>query len=222
MNYLYTYSTFKDVATMDEAIEKHINFHYYELNVTARQVLHVMAGYACKYVGALHVKAATIAERIGKSEKTVRRAWNLLQSLGILRKIQTKRQSSGGYGANIFQILPFDYSLVQSYMSSRQDASEISQDSAGSESESEETFYPLKQHLKELQEETAQLDDTFLAGKMPEELFQAFRPFYNAKGVYDIYGVLLRAKALVNKDILLEDWAPEYIQAFKAAIFNYK
>lgn len=61
-----------------------------------------------------------------------------------------------------------------------------------------------------------------MAGKMLKELFQAFRPFYNAKGVYDIYGVLLRAKPLVNKDILLEDWAPEYIQAFKATIFNYK
>ncbi|WP_155894713.1 hypothetical protein [Bacillus sp. 37MA] len=57
---------------------------------------------------------------------------------------------------------------------------------------------------------------------MPENLHRAMAPFFNAAELYDMYGVLLRAKAPVDRSICVEDDEDAYIKAFKSAIYSYK
>ncbi|OAH58327.1 hypothetical protein AWH48_18295 [Domibacillus aminovorans] len=60
-----------------------------------------------------------------------------------------------------------------------------------------------------------------MADKMPENLHRAMAPFFNAAELYDMYGVLLRAKASVDRSICVEDDEDAYIKAFKSAIYSY-
>lgn len=59
-----------------------------------------------------------------------------------------------------------------------------------------------------------------MAGKMPENLRRAMAPFFNAAELYDMYGVLLRAKASVDRSITVEDDEQDYIKAFKSLVYS--
>ncbi|MDR4936028.1 helix-turn-helix domain-containing protein [Rossellomorea marisflavi] len=114
MRYLSQHQSFQSVASLNEALYRHTCDHYFAMNETDRSVLKMLGRYAVKYVGVAHLKAATIAQSIGKSEKTVRRALSKLQGLGVIAKVKTLRQVSGGYGANLYVIQPPDQSQVSS------------------------------------------------------------------------------------------------------------
>jgi predicted transcriptional regulator len=124
MRYLSQHQSFQTVTALNEALYRHTCDHYFTMNETDRSVLKMLGRYAVKYVGVAHLKAATIAQAIGKSEKTVRRALSKLQGLGVIAKVKTLRQVSGGYGANLYVIQPPADVNDQSQVSSRQEAEE--------------------------------------------------------------------------------------------------
>ncbi|MDJ1631064.1 helix-turn-helix domain-containing protein [Bacillus velezensis] len=76
------------------------------------------------------MKAETLAELIGKSVKTARRALNKLVKLEIIKKVATTRKVNGGHGANILVVLPVGTASKnnndQSIMTSRQESEEPS------------------------------------------------------------------------------------------------
>lgn len=146
MQYLTEYQTFKSKQELNDAIGEHLTAHRYELSETVRNVLTVISRYAVKFPGAAHLKAATIAEVIGMSEKTVRRAINRLQALGIVSKVVTKRKVTGGQGANIMQILPCNSASDQADMSRREDAEEPIVPSAQPSEIKSEPYSSLKQN----------------------------------------------------------------------------
>lgn len=108
MHYLSEYQTFQSKQQLNETIAEHVDAHHYDLTETVRNVLTVISRYAVKFPGVAHLKAATIAQAIDMSEKTVRRALNRLQSLGIIKKVKTTRKVTGGQGANIIVVLPLE------------------------------------------------------------------------------------------------------------------
>ncbi|SDN12433.1 Helix-turn-helix domain-containing protein [Psychrobacillus sp. OK028] len=134
--YLKTYQVFESVQEMDAHIRSHINENYYKLNDTDRTVVSLLAQYACKYPGAIHLKVETIAHSINKSDATVRRALRKLESLQVIKKISTIRRVAKGYGANILIILPFD---DQSELTSREESPISVNSSAGEHFSQEET-----------------------------------------------------------------------------------
>ncbi|TYO73069.1 helix-turn-helix domain-containing protein [Rossellomorea marisflavi] len=122
MSYLSQHQSFQSVAALNEALYHYTCDHYFAMNDTDRSVLKMLGRYAVKYVGVAHLKAVTIAQAIGKSEKTVRRALSKLQGLGVIAKVKTLRQVSGGYGANLYVIQPPADVIDQSQVTSRPEA----------------------------------------------------------------------------------------------------
>lgn len=116
MHYLSEYQTFQSKQQLNVAVADHLDAHRHDLTDTVRNVLTVLVRHAVKYPGVAHLKAATIAQAIGMSVKTVRRALNRLQSLGIIEKVQTTRKVTGGQGANIY--------IVQAHVTTREQAGE--------------------------------------------------------------------------------------------------
>ncbi|WP_144461152.1 helix-turn-helix domain-containing protein [Siminovitchia fortis] len=116
MRYLSDYQTFENKQQLNDAIAEHLSRHTYELNDTARDVLMMLARYSVKYPGVAHLKTATIAAAIGKTGRTIRRAIAKLIEFNIIEKVTVMRVVSGGYGANIYRILPY---VVQSELSTR-------------------------------------------------------------------------------------------------------
>ncbi len=105
--YLKAYSHFTNTNDMDEAARLHVIKNWNEMNPTDRAVLDMIRRYSVKY-GAAHLKHDTMADKIGKSNVTVRRAIRKLEKLGIIERIHYIRPVMNGLGANIYTILPFN------------------------------------------------------------------------------------------------------------------
>ncbi|WP_342514630.1 helix-turn-helix domain-containing protein [Sporosarcina sp. FSL K6-1522] len=104
--YLKDYAHFTNTHDMDEAARRHVIENWNEMNDADRAVLDVIRRYSLKY-GAAHLKHDTMADNIGKSNVTVRRAIRKLEKLGIIERIHYIRPVMNGLGANIYTILPF-------------------------------------------------------------------------------------------------------------------
>lgn len=215
MQYLNEYKTFDNVDQLNNAIKAHLSAHNFELNDTDRQTLSIIARHAVKYPGAAHLKASTIANLIGKSEKTARRIVNKLARLGIVKKIATTRKSIGGCGANILVI-----QRVQAQMSSRDQAEKPTDTSVEQPKKQTETNN-LQSYKNKLHKETEENANS-LRRSIPAPIYNAFAPYFNADDLYNVVGVLYRAKASVDRSITVEDFAQEFIDAFKTVVFKYK
>nr|WP_234007725.1 helix-turn-helix domain-containing protein [Lysinibacillus sp. FJAT-14745] len=76
-------------------------------------MVYKLASHALNYPGVCHLKAATIADSLEISTKTVYRAISKLESLGIIKK-QVTTKEKGGRGANIYIILPYQLEVCGS------------------------------------------------------------------------------------------------------------
>lgn len=220
MHYLAEHQTFDSTADLNSAVYEHIKRNTYDLNDTDRQALKKIARYAVKFSGAAHLKAETLAELIGKSVKTARRALNKLATLGIVKKIATTRKINGGKGANIIVILPVD---DQSTMSNRVQAekpTETTTEAPKTENEPSDSIKRSKNQNNVL--DTATVPAEALKGALPDEIFTAMSRYFGAEDIYKYYGILLRAKASVDRTIRLEEHAAPFIEAWHATIMKAK
>lgn len=102
---LQEHQSFASASIMHAAVEEHVQNN--SLNESALRVLRVLEFRSKMVPGVCWLKYATIAEVIGKSVSTVRRAIRALCAAGIIEKIAVTREKKGGDGANIYVILPF-------------------------------------------------------------------------------------------------------------------
>ena len=222
MHYLSQYQTFNSKEELNTAIYAHIKRNSYDLNETDRTALKMIARYAVKFAGAAHLKAATIAQLIGKSEKTARRVVNKLADLGIIRKVATMRKINGGKGANILQILPVEDGNDQSTLSSREDARTRDIKRIETQKSAAEPSNSIKQLKNNTLLETATVPSTALKESLPSAIYDAMSPYFNAADLYKYYGVLLRAKRSVSNNVLIEDNPQPFVTAFQNAILKLK
>lgn len=106
-HYLANYAYFTNKFDLDRAASLHRAEHWQAMNKTDRAVLDMIRQYSVKY-GAAHLKHDTIAEQLGKSNVTVRRAIRKLVALEIVEKTHFVRPVMNGLGANIYAIKPFE------------------------------------------------------------------------------------------------------------------
>ncbi|WP_439931158.1 helix-turn-helix domain-containing protein [Bacillus velezensis] len=220
MHYLAEHQTFDSTAALNAAVYEHIKRNTYDLNDTDRQALKKIARYAVKFSGAAHLKAETLADLIGKSVKTARRALNKLATLGIVKKIATTRKINGGKGANIIVILPVD---DQSTMSNRVQAEKPTETTAEAPKTGNEPSDSIKRSKNQNNVlDTATVPAEALKGALPDEIFIAMARYFGAEDIYKYYGILLRAKASVDRTIRLEEHASPFVEAWHATIMKAK
>lgn len=104
--YLKEYSPFKSKKEFNEATAEHMARINYDINETDRTVFILLSQYAFKYNGVAHLKADTLAKKVGKSTITIRRSINKLVNLGVIKKQTFIRKVSGGNGANLLIFMP--------------------------------------------------------------------------------------------------------------------
>ncbi|WP_434181888.1 helix-turn-helix domain-containing protein [Bacillus sp. jun7] len=220
MHYLAEHQTFDSTADLNSAVYEHIKRNTYDLNDTDRQALKKIARYAVKFSGAAHLKAETLAELIGKSVKTARRALNKLATLGIVKKIATTRKINGGKGANIIVILPVDDQSTVSNRVQAEKPTETTTAAPKTENEPSDSIKRSKNQNNVL--DTATVPAEALKGALPDEIFNAMSRYFDAEGIYKYYGILLRAKASVDRTIRLEEHAAPFVEAWHATILKAK
>lgn len=222
MNYLSDYQTFENKQQLNEAVSDHLSSHTYDLNDTARDVLLMLARYAVKYPGVAHLKTATIAGTIGKTGRTIRRAITKLIEEGIIEKLPFMRTVSGGYGANIYRILP---SGVQSNMSSREHTAEPCESKPETVENVNEPISSFNLNNKYILDTSISVNEIIKRGlkhAIPTPIYDALAPFFDGQTLYDTYGILLRAKASIDRSITLETHGQAYVDAFMNVVRLYK
>ncbi|MGX6582827.1 helix-turn-helix domain-containing protein [Bacillus velezensis] len=220
MHYLAEHQTFDSTADLNSAVYEHIKRNTYDLNDTDRQALKKIARYAVKFSGAAHLKAETLAELIGKSVKTARRALNKLATLGIVKKIATTRKINGGKGANIIVILPVDDQSTMSNRGQAEKPTETTAEASKTKNEPSDSIKRSKNQNNVL--DTATVPSEALKGALPDEIFNAMARYFDAEDIYKYYGILLRAKANVDRTIRLEEHAAPFVEAWHATIMKAK
>lgn len=220
MHYLAEHQTFDSTAALNTAVYEHIKRNTYDLNDTDRQALKKIARYAVKFSGAAHLKAETLADLIGKSVKTVRRALNKLATLGIVKKIATTRKINGGKGANIIVILPVDDQSTMSNRGQVEKPTETTAEAPKTENEPSDSIKRSKSKNNVL--DTAVIPAEALKGALPDEIFNAMSRYFDAEDIYKYYGILLRAKASVDRTIRLEEHAAPFVEAWHATVMKAK
>ncbi|MEK4801025.1 helix-turn-helix domain-containing protein [Oceanobacillus sp. FSL K6-0118] len=216
--YLADYQTFADKAELNYHVKQHLDATYEEINATDRNIFKLIARYAVKYAGASHLKVATIAEAVGKSVRTVNYVLKRLEGLGLIKRITRMRSKSGGNGANIIQILPYVESEV---------ADGIAEPVAHRQ-EGEKPTEPTdkannseKEPLRKLDLKNTYLLDSAKAIKnnIPKPIYNVLSPFFNAKDLRKLTGIILRAK---TSKLRIEDHSSEFESVILDVIRRYK
>lgn len=208
LSYLEQYQTFDSKQELNYHVQQHEQAHIHELNATDRSILRFIARYSVKYSGASHLKVGTIAEGVGKSLRTVNYVLKRLEDNGIIKRISRMRRKSGGNGANIIQILPYNPELIAELVARREEAEEPTEPSEQADKTEKE---PLHKHYS-----NNYILDTAKAirnARIPVPLFDALSPFFGAKDIQRLVGVIFRAK---TKKVRIED----YEEAYKACIYD--
>lgn len=219
MKELRKYESFQSVSDMDKAIDKALK--EFDLKDSERAVLFKLAQFSCKFVGVSYLKNDTLAQAVGFSKRTVQRSLKRLAELGIITRIEQKREKAGGYGAFITVINPSECHLVVSPCQEAEKTCGASFEKVTIESETISFQANSFKELKERKEEI-ELDLTYIENShIPQGFISTVKPFINsAKEVYLLWGKVLLASKKYAPDVLnIEEVA---IQAFKQSIFVKK
>jgi len=246
---LHKLQTFSSVEAMNEAVQ--IHKHEHKLNKTDRAILDAISRYACKYAGVCFLRKQRIAENAGfKSRRTAIRACNRLETLGVIKQYETRRISGDRrQAANLIVIQPVeiverqvdeesplakDNRQTDTSLQKRTVATNCTKTSpthkethrnvtadCHSNKTSTKTFTDINIQLETF-EETDEFIKRGLRTRIPENIYMAFEPFFDGQTLYEIYGILLRAKAKIDRHILLEDYGDRYVDAFYNVVRLYK
>lgn len=211
--YLNDYKTFETKNELNEAVAAHLSNN--KLNKTERNVLWMLSQYSVKYYGASHLKAQTIADKVEKSVRTIRRVLKRLEQLNIIRPIRTTRKITGGKGANIFQILPYDASknnndtsnlshsdkpIKRVVTTSKRNQNKNEPFSSSSKSSNTDDTYAINEN------KSKKLIKKSLLSKIPSKIAEILDTFFETeKEIYEIYGTMLKAKSKAPFNVNFED-----------------
>lgn len=232
---LRSVQTFESVAAMNEAVRAYKQ--EYALSQTDIAILDAISRYACKYTGVCFLSKQGIAEEAGfTSRRTAIRACNRMEKLGMMKQYETRRVSGDKrQSANIIVIQPAD--LEEDFLGGKPEISATkcgrenasipleSQGKVTAGSHTKEALYKTSLQTNTYKETCTETDELLKRGlktSIPEAIYNAFSPFFDGKTLYEMYGVLLRAKANVNAMFMVEDYAEEYMNHFFNVIRLYK
>jgi Helix-turn-helix domain len=191
---------FKTIEQLNESIRIHKRNP--ELNDTDRAVLDLLAQYSCKEIGKSWLAKGKIAELVGKSRRTIIRVCKKLESLGIIRQYERRRETGDRrQTSNLIVIQPAKSDVTP-------------------ECHTKET--PTRNSNNNTYKETAFVPATALQNSLPSAIYDAMSPYFNAVELYRYYGILLRAKRSVSDDVLIEDNPQPFVAAFQNAILKLK
>lgn len=279
--------TFESVEALNEATRKHRSSH--DLSDTETAILDVLARHSCVYKGVSYLSKSNIARQVGRVRRTVIRACNRLEALGIIKQVAMKRVSGDRrQTSNAVVILQVvgnidvpkgvdvypcanEYTYTQMANVSPVEQSEEQKESRVSNS-NDGTYHNTAnwttstnsirtEKLAELRSnasmtngstsnhlESAQVtpgmsrhkailsfkrrsSNTYkdtctpanaLQNSIPQAIYEALAPFYDYDGLYKAYGVLLRAKASIDRTITVEEYADTFTGIFANAIRKMK
>jgi len=228
-NTLQRLQPFTSIEGMNVAVKEHKKIQ--GLSGRDKVILDVISRFACVYVGVCYLNKQRIAEEAGYvSRRTAIRACKRLEELGVIKQYETRRiKGDKRQSVNIIVIQPVVLATTSELQKENLPPQNLDQASEVHRAMSQQEVTAAS-HTKEASLKTPLKINTSLETEkrmkrglktaIPEAIFNAFSPYFDAKTLYEIYGVLLRAKR--NAPFMMEDYAERYIDHFYNVIRLYE
>lgn len=203
---------------------------------TEKAVLDVIHRYASKFYGVCYLSKSSIAEMVGISRRQVIRICNRFEERAMIVQYGTDRKAGGGQTSNTIVFLTqinARAAFVDSEITSVGTA-DVTPDVTGLDAleEAPKELKDLKitrdteagacaNDLAVKQIQKPLLKDGLVA-KLPTVLRHALAPFFDADELYEMAGIVFKAKASVDKSIELESHEAEYREAILSVANAYK
>lgn len=193
-----------------------------QLTPSTRAVLDVLHRYSCKFPGVCYLSKNKIAEMVGVTRRTVVRACNALESLGIIKQYELKRHNGDkrqSSNAIVFvavekvDVTPECHTIDAP--ANTQKSINNTLDTGIAES------VDKKEVAKNVEEVKADIKRG-LRDKMPAYLYDIMAPYFDLDDLYRAYGTLLRGKASIDKSIMFESHKGLFTDAVLSVINAYK
>ena len=226
-----TYEMLQPFATIEQlnANTRAIRAQYSEiLTPLTKKVLDVIHRYASKYYGVCFLAKTKIAEMIGASRRTVIRACQQLEALGCIVQYETKRINGDKRQSSNAIVFLTQISAREAFVDDIEKPSDnMKNDDDTPNGTADVTPNTLSNNAQKTinntdDTEKASLLKSGLVSKLPQTLQYALAPFFNAEELYELAGVVYKAKASVDKSIRIEDNEKDYYNAILSVINAFK
>ncbi|WP_459501662.1 helix-turn-helix domain-containing protein [Bacillus sp. C1] len=239
-NLMKTYSEFQSKEEFNMYQQQIFTRYGADINKTDFLVIRLLGRYAVnekqKTVGVACPLMETIATKIGKSIRTVRRSVAKLEELGIIERIPTKeRHKRGGYSANLYVFRKGAVDRMDDRMKMTACRKVESVDGCKKEEVQEERETILFKNLpKEIQKKniTYELDETYCRHDVPLTFIQAIVPMSrNPQTINVLWSkveLAYKKSGLLEQGVLLEqlitdeDMYSQLIRRTKSVVRAYK
>lgn len=200
-----------------------------ELTPAAREVLDVLHRYASKFYGVCYLAKAEIARMLGVSKRTVIRACQLLEALGCIVQYETKRVNGDKRQSTNAIVFLTQLAAKSAFVSEDESMADNMQEEAVAKADVTPHVTPNTLLPKAPEKELRNTNDTDarvankkgLVSKLPKTLQYALAPFFGANELYEMSGVVFKAKASVDREIQIEEYEQDYYQAIVSVMNAY-
>lgn len=196
-----------------------------ELTPAAREVLDVIHRYASKFYGVCYLTKSKIAEMIGKSKRTVIRACQLLETLGCIAQYETKRVNGDKRQSSNAIVFLTQLAAKEAFVQEDEQLADNMQNEANvtpGVTPNTLLHYAPEKELKDTDDTEARVaNKKGLVSKLPKTLQYALAPFFDADKLYEMSGIVFKAKASVDREIRIEDYEQDYYQSIVSVMNAY-
>lgn len=228
MRLLNTESTYKMLAPFTSIEQLNANtkairqqFGEY-MTISMRNVLDVLHRYASKFYGVCYLAKSSIAKMVGLSTRQVVRICNALGSMGIIAQYELKRANGDKRQSSNAIVFLTQISARDAFGQANEVVSDNMQ--CHTECHTDSLSQTPQKDLNNTYDtgERAALIKNGLVSKLPKTLKYALAPFFDAEELYEMVGVVYKAKASVDRDIKIEDHEEMYREAILSVMNAFK
>ncbi|MBY0121477.1 helix-turn-helix domain-containing protein [Bacillus sp. S/N-304-OC-R1] len=226
LNYetIQRYQSFANLEEMDKAVRGFLYVHKSSFSEGALKVLQFIWRHSVKVVGVSFAKYDTIAEAVQLSRRTVIRAVQKLENLGLLKKIATAKMN-GKQGVNLLVIQTFPTVEEQKNNMSPQDVTP-----SVTPIKTEKKHHSLCENkhneknvkILDKMDTNKQLDISFLPEFVHPKFSETASPFFYAIDIYKLWQRALNAYRKSKLEKPLEEVIEIVVSAFKQTVFMQK
>lgn len=204
--------SFNSLDELNESIKYAFkNFSNY-MTATTKKILGLLSKYSVKYLGVSMLAKSTIADELNVDIRTVRRSFRLLESLGLITSYRLKRATGDRRESSSAIVLTklISINVLPVVLANKQDIN----------------LKDLKT-TNDTEAVVKNVDNDFLikkglVTKLPPTLQHSLAPFFDVDKLYELSGIVFKAKASVSKDIRIEDHEQKYYNAILSVINAFK
>lgn len=216
------YQSFNSIEEMDKSVRYFLYKHKAELSESTYNVLKSIWTHSVKVIGVSFAKYDYIANQVKISRRTVIRAVNKLEEMGIIKRIPTVRANKKR-GVNI--IVVQEWVTDGSKLSSENDMSpqDVTVPVTTNKTENKQSsLCENKKHNNVKETSSGEIDHSFLPENIDKEFIAASKPFLSVSETFKLWNRVLIAYRKTKLDKPLNLVMDTVISAFKQSVFAKK